>query len=167
MPTVSGFTTFLLISIRWSNVISISDRNVMFIIYYLTSISSKIPIFYFLICWFIQQILTPTFSFFLVLRVFLNFAFSMLCMWQMSCMGKCGCEKVCALVCMCGWVCAGMHGCVWYEFSEYLLETRFLTSANYNTHPLQIFFKNPCNRDIYYSKIIPGFVRILTIEDPL
>ena len=26
------------------------------------------------------------------------------------------------------------------EFSEYLLETRFLTSANFNTHPLRIFF---------------------------
>ena len=45
------------------------------------------------------------------------------------------------------WVCMGVHGCewvrlagwVWDEFSEYLLETRFLTSPNYNTHPLQIF----------------------------
>ena len=26
------------------------------------------------------------------------------------------------------------------NFSEYLLETRFLTSANYSTHPLRIFF---------------------------
>ena len=33
-----------------------------------------------------------------------------------------------------------MCGCVQDEFSEYLLETRFLTSANYNTHPLRIFF---------------------------
>ena len=30
--------------------------------------------------------------------------------------------------------------CVWDEFSEYLLETRFLTSANYDTHPLRFFF---------------------------
>ena len=36
--------------------------------------------------------------------------------------------------------CAQVRICVWDEFSEYLLETRFLTSANYNTHPLRIFF---------------------------
>ena len=28
---------------------------------------------------------------------------------------------------------------MWDEFSEYLLETRFLTSAKNNTHPLRIF----------------------------
>ena len=28
---------------------------------------------------------------------------------------------------------------MWDEFSEYPLETRFLTSANYNPHPLRIF----------------------------
>ena len=33
-----------------------------------------------------------------------------------------------------------LHGCVWDEFSEYLLETRFLTLANHNTHPLRIIF---------------------------
>ena len=42
----------------------------------------------------------------------------------------------CAQLCMC--VCE----CVWDEFSEYLLETRFLTSANYSTHPLRIFPHN-------------------------
>ena len=34
----------------------------------------------------------------------------------------------------------GVCGCICDEFSEYLLETRFLTSANYNTHPLRIFY---------------------------
>ena len=34
----------------------------------------------------------------------------------------------------------GVLGCVRDELSEYLLETRFLTSANYNTHPLRIFY---------------------------
>ena len=43
-------------------------------------------------------------------------------------------------------------GCIYDEFSEYLLETRFLTSANYNTHPLQIFFI----RFRYYSIVILG-----------
>ena len=32
-----------------------------------------------------------------------------------------------------------VRGCVWDEFSEYLLETRFLTSANYNMHPWEFF----------------------------
>ena len=41
----------------------------------------------------------------------------------------------CKSVCRCMWVGLG----VWDEFSEYLLETRFLTLVNYNMHPLQIF----------------------------
>ena len=50
-------------------------------------------------------------------------------------------------------VCAGVHGCVWKsaevceclrvcvldEFSEYLLETRVNTSADFNTYPIRIF----------------------------
>ena len=61
-------------------------------------------------------------------------------------MGGCLCEQVCA-------VCAGVHGCVWKseevhkclqvcvldEFSEYLLETRVNTSADFNTYPIRIF----------------------------
>ena len=55
-----------------------------------------------------------------------------------------GCERV-------GAVCAGVHGCVWKcagvyecvcvldEFSEYLLETRVNTSADFNTYPIRIF----------------------------
>ena len=35
----------------------------------------------------------------------------------------------------CMWVC----GYAWDEFSEYLLETRVLTSADFNTYPIQIF----------------------------
>ena len=54
------------------------------------------------------------------------------------------------------WVCTSVSegGCVWDEFSEYLLETRFLTSANYNTHPpLRIFF---------HQAFIIQIIRILT-----
>ena len=54
---------------------------------------------------------------------------------------------------VCG-VCAGVHGCVWKseevhkclqvcvldEFSEYLLETRVNTSADFNTYPIRIFY---------------------------
>ena len=61
--------------------------------------------------------------------------------------GGCLCARVCA-------VCAGVHGCVWKsaevceclrvcvldEFSEYLLETRVNTSADFNTYPIRIFF---------------------------
>ena len=36
------------------------------------------------------------------------------------------------------WVGTGVREYVWDEFSEYLLETRFLTSGNYSTHPLRI-----------------------------
>ena len=77
------------------------------------------------------------------------------------CAGVRGCMQMCAGMPQCGMVCAdvhgcvrvftglcvyarvfvGMHGCVWDEFSEFLLETRFLTSANYNIHPLRFFSK--------------------------
>ena len=81
-----------------------------------------------------------------------------------------GCVQVCTDVCgytrVCGcvYVCTGMHGCVpgfvqvfvgvWAgcvcgsaqvcvvvrEFSEFLPENRVLTSADFNTYPIQIFF---------------------------
>ena len=73
---------------------------------------------------------------------------------QMSLMVVRGCARACMGVRGCGRVCVGVRGCarvsvgecgcvrvcVWDEFSEYLLETRFLTSANYNPHPLRIFY---------------------------
>ena len=55
----------------------------------------------------------------------------------------------CAGVYKCSLLCAAMPGCkqvsicvcvcVWDEFSEYLLETRVLTSADFNAYPIQIF----------------------------
>lgn len=75
-------------------------------------------------------------------------------------MCDCGCESVslgmsgCALVCGSGPGCVQvsvevfrcmrvcMGGRVWNEFSEFLLETRILTSADFNTYPIQIFFEN-------------------------
>ena len=61
--------------------------------------------------------------------------------------------SVCVQVCvgMCSWVryarvCAEVHGClrvcVLDEFSEYLLETRVNTSADFNTYPIRIFILN-------------------------
>ena len=64
----------------------------------------------------------------------------------------CGSVQVCAIVC--GYtlvfvlVCIGVCGyarvcaCVWDEFSEFLPETRVLTSADFNTYPIRIFFFN-------------------------
>ena len=51
--------------------------------------------------------------------------------------GVCLCVQVC--VCEYAWACSGKCECVWDEFSEYLLETRVLTSADFNTYPIQIF----------------------------
>ena len=42
--------------------------------------------------------------------------------------------RVCADVCGCA------HGWMWDEFSEYLLETWVLTSADFNTYPIRICF---------------------------
>ena len=45
---------------------------------------------------------------------------------------------------------AGVHGyaqvcaCVWDEFSEFLLENRVPTSANFNTFPIRIFYTDTC-----------------------
>ena len=62
------------------------------------------------------------------------------------CAGVHGCMLVRASVLGCVQVCMSMHGflwvcamvCigVWDEFSEYLLETRVLTSADFNTYPI-------------------------------
>ena len=71
------------------------------------------------------------------------------------CADVCGCVEVCAGVCRCAWVCFGMRkyarvglgvcGSVQVyecddEFSEYLLEIRILTSADFNTYPIRIFY---------------------------
>ena len=55
-----------------------------------------------------------------------------------------GCAQVCASVHWCVQVCIEVRGClrvcVWDEFSEYLLENRVPTSADFNTYPIRIFF---------------------------
>ena len=48
---------------------------------------------------------------------------------------------VCVGVYRCVWVGAGMRGFVLDEFSEYLLETRVLISAGFNSYPIEIFLK--------------------------
>ena len=57
-------------------------------------------------------------------------------------LGMCGCALVCGSVQVYAgmhgcWVCMG--GCVWDEFSEFLLETRILTSTDFNMYPIRIF----------------------------
>ena len=48
----------------------------------------------------------------------------------------------------CTWVCAGVFV---DEFSEYLLETKVLTSADFNTYPIRIFL------DLFYIALIELF----------
>ena len=70
----------------------------------------------------------------------------------------------------------GVLGCVRDELSEYLLETRFLTSANYNTHPLRIFDYEIKNSNImfvielrtqYKSRNLSFVLHISTIQSQL
>ena len=51
------------------------------------------------------------------------------CAWVDAGVCGCGCEGGCVLVC----------ACVWDEFSEFLLENRVPTSADFNTYPIRIF----------------------------
>ena len=61
------------------------------------------------------------------------------------CMGVCRCCRESMGVCGCARVWLGVHGyawvcaIVWDEFSEFLLENRVPTSADFNTYPIQIF----------------------------
>ena len=73
-------------------------------------------------------------------------------------MGVSGYVQVCAGVSRCAWVWAGMGrgfrvwagvsgcgyarvcACVWDKFSEFLLENRVPTSADFNTYPIRIFY---------------------------
>ena len=68
---------------------------------------------------------------------------------ERECAGVAGCAQVCtgvrkwAQVCAsvhrCVWKCMCVCECVWDEFSEYLLENRVPTSADFNTYPIRIF----------------------------
>ena len=81
------------------------------------------------------------------------------------CMGVCGYVRLCVGMHGCAWVSVSVHGCarvfagvdgysrvyagvcgcaqvcagVWDEFSEFLLENRVPTSADFNTYPIRIF----------------------------
>ena len=62
----------------------------------------------------------------------------------------CGCVRRCARVCadVRGYaqLCTGVRGYVWVwdVFSEFLLENRVPTSADFNTFPIRIFTREPC-----------------------
>ena len=60
------------------------------------------------------------------------------------CAGVQECAGVCASVRGCAQVCTGVHGYVWVwdVFSEFLLENRVPTSADFNRYPIRIFFFN-------------------------
>ena len=75
------------------------------------------------------------------------------------------------------WICEGVPGCtqkymelscvcVWDESLEYLLETRVLTSADFNTYPIRIFYIVPCdNFGIFRLELIPLKIAIYQIYD--
>ena len=75
-------------------------------------------------------------------------------------LGVCRCMQVSAGVCGYAWVCTGVRGyarvcaCVWNEFSEFLLENRVPTSADFNTYPIQIFSLQNLNHAGTKMKII-------------
>ena len=70
-----------------------------------------------------------------------------------QCGRMCTGVRKCALVCngvhWCALVCAEVRGClrvcVWDDFSEYLLENRVPTSADFNTYPIRILLFFLCN----------------------
>ena len=50
--------------------------------------------------------------------------------------------RVCTGVRWCVRGYAWVYACVWDEFSEFLLENRVPTSADFNTYPIRIFLMN-------------------------
>ena len=107
----------------------------------------------FLVRWCFQRTLVP--SFFLSFFLLSSSSFCLFCilpnyMWLissnlstttiMSSTTTTGAHSVRWGVRRCAWVCAGMRGCVWDDFSEYLLENRVPTSADFNTYPIRIFY---------------------------
>ena len=66
-------------------------------------------------------------------------------------LGVCGCVRVCSGVCRYAWVCMAMHWGVREEFSEYLLETRVPTSADFNMYPIWIFIFRPLSIYMWYD----------------
>ena len=72
----------------------------------------------------------------------------------------------------CAWVwvgaleCArvGARGCVWEEFSEYLLETWVLTSADFNTYPIRVYARWYYQTDQVQSSLTGNLVD--WVQDP-
>ena len=71
-------------------------------------------------------------------------------------------------------VCMGVYGYVWDEFSEYILETRVITSADFNTYLIRIFKKrfsqvlkrgNIWHRHMFVFKTRPGLGPTLSFRD--
>ena len=76
------------------------------------------------------------------------------CGYARVCAGVRGCVRVCAGVRGCARVCTGVRGYawVWDVFSEFLLENRVPTSADFNTFPIRIFIITDNNMDFSISK---------------
>ena len=137
----------------------------------------------FLVRWCFQRTLVPSFFFFLSICLFCiwpNY------IWLISSnssttttMSSTTTAGVCGYVCVCGYarVCVGMRRCgrvgigvhkcalvcgclrvcVWDEFSEYLLENRVPTSADFNTFPIRIFSTHFTSEK--HLAILPGLIK--------
>ena len=88
------------------------------------------------------------------------------CAWV--CAGMLKCVRVWTGMCGYAWVYAGVctgvrwcvrgyawvYACVWDEFSEFLLENRVPTSADFNTYPIRIFTTKSSSIVIYLLVIV-------------
>ena len=80
-----------------------------------------------------------------------------------------GCGRVCTGMRGCAWICTSVCICEWDELSEFLLENRVPTSADFNTYPIQIFFYRALAHTTYlmptkmarHSFTLPGFNNLL------
>ena len=87
------------------------------------------------------------------------------------CAGVCGYAQVCAGKRKCTYMYKGVRGwvryarvsasvCVLDEFSEYLLETRVNTSADFNTYPIWIFLPNSALGPLHFKRFQQAFHQI-------
>ena len=114
---------------------------------------------------FLKSIFYLSSSTFYLFTLFIwNFEFVCRCAW--GCLGMCGCVQVCEYA----WVCTGIRRCVWDEFSEYLLETRVLTSADFNTYSIRIFMIS-CyiwyynNLNLKFEISVPRILQRCSLQD--
>jgi len=130
------------------------------------------PIQLFLVRWSPQRTLVPSFFYHIMYHHLSPFfqitVFTCNFMWFIKLRASAGMCGVCAGVPKCAQVYTGMFGCegvcvcadvcwcvhVWDEFSEFLLENRVPTSADFNTYPIRIFI-SPLVFFYWFKALLP------------